>query len=39
MYWTSILWLLCWPAIIALSFFLVKIVLKRYKEQLEKIEE
>lgn len=35
MYLTSVLWLLSWPALIALSYFVVVYVLKKIEHKLE----
>lgn len=39
MYWSSILLFLTWPALIVLSWFLVKLVIRKYNQVFEKIEE
>lgn len=39
MYWTSIIYLISWPVLVLLSYFLVKWVIKKYTPVLEKIEE
>ena len=39
MYWSSIIWFLTWPAIIVVGYQLVKIVIKKYSDVFEKIEE
>lgn len=39
MYWSSILYLLTWPALIILSYVLVKLVVRKYKDVLEKVDE
>ncbi len=39
MYWTSIIYLISWPALVLVSYFLVKWVIKKYTPFLEKIEE
>jgi len=36
MYWTSIFWLLSWPALVIISYHLVKFTLRRYEPILEK---
>ncbi len=38
MYWSSILWYLSWPALIIVSFQLVKFLTKKYEAVLEKEE-
>ncbi|MFA6951021.1 MAG: hypothetical protein WCQ70_10070 [Lentimicrobiaceae bacterium] len=35
MYITEILWLLTWPAMIALSFYLIVICLKKFDHQIK----
>lgn len=39
MYWTSILLFLTWPALVVLSWYLVKYVMNKYNDVFEKIEE
>lgn len=39
MYWRSILYLLTWPALVVLAYQLVKFVVKKYKNVLEKADE
>ena len=39
MHWSSILLFLTWPALIVLSWFLVKLVIRKYSQVFEKIEE
>lgn len=36
MYWSSILWFLSWPALIVISYQLVKFVIKKYETVFEK---
>lgn len=36
MYWSSILWLLSWPAFVVLSYHLVKFTIRKYEPVLEK---
>jgi hypothetical protein len=36
MYWNSILWFLSWPALVVLSYYLVKYVTGKYTDVLEK---
>ncbi len=39
MYWTSIIYLLTWPALVLLSYFFVTYVVRKYKKVLEQVEE
>lgn len=39
MYWSSILLLLTWPALILLSWFLVKFFMKKYNDVFESTQE
>ena len=39
MYWNSIIWFLTWPALIVISYHLVKFTMKKYKDVFEKVEE
>jgi hypothetical protein len=36
MYWSSILWFLSWPAVVIISYYLVKFTVKKYESVLEK---
>lgn len=36
MYWSSIIWFLSWPALIIISYQLVKFAVKKYETVLEK---
>lgn len=36
MYWSSIIWFLTWPALIVISYQLVKFVMKKFEAVLEK---
>jgi hypothetical protein len=36
MYWSSILWFLSWPALVVLSYYLIKYVVNKYHDILEK---
>ena len=36
MYWNSIFWFLSWPALVAVSYQLVKYTIKKYEPTLEK---
>lgn len=36
MYWSSIIWFLTWPALIVISYQLVKFVMKKYEAVFEK---
>jgi len=36
MYWSSILWFLSWPALVVLSYHLIKYVVNKYLDILEK---
>lgn len=38
MYWSSILWFLSWPALVIVSYQLVKYVVRKYNDELEKVE-
>lgn len=39
MYWSSILYFLTWPVVVVLSYQLIKYVVMKYKEELDKAEE
>ena len=39
MYWNSIIWFLTWPAVVILSYHLIKYVVLKYKEELDRAEE
>lgn len=39
MYTSSILWMLSWPALIIVSYQLVKLVVKKYEKRLESEED
>ena len=39
MYWSSILYLLTWPAIVILSYHLVKYIVLKYNDELDRVEE
>lgn len=39
MYWSSILYFLTWPVVVVLSYQLIKYVVMKYKEELDKVEE
>lgn len=36
MYWSSIIWFLSWPAVVVLSYYLVKFTVAKYESILEK---
>lgn len=36
MYWNSILWFLSWPAVVVLCYHLIKYVVRKYQDILEK---
>jgi hypothetical protein len=36
MYWSSILWFLSWPAVVVISYQLVKYTVLKYEDLLEK---
>ncbi len=38
MYWSSVLWLLSWPALIVISYQLVKFAIRKYEAVFEKEE-
>ena len=39
MYWNSIIYFLTWPAIVVLGYHLVKYVVLKYKDELDRSEE
>lgn len=39
MYWNAIIWLITWPLLIVIAWFLVQYVLTKHKGLLEKAEE
>lgn len=39
MYWTAIISFLTWPLLIAIVWFLVRFILKKYQHSLEKMED
>lgn len=36
MYWSSILWFLSWPVLVAAAYQLIKFVVSKYQDVLEK---
>lgn len=38
MYWNAIIWFLSWPAFIVIAWLLVRFMVKRYRNSLEKTE-
>ncbi len=36
MYWSSILWFISWPALVVLGYQLIKLVVSKYQDTLEK---
>ena len=39
MYWSSIIWFLTWPALVVLSYRLVKYVVLKYNDEFENVED
>lgn len=39
MYWSSILYLLTWPIIVVLAYQLIKFVVSKYHEELDRVDE
>ena len=34
-YFIQVLWLLCWPALIAISYLVIRAALKRFEKEIE----
>ena len=39
MYWNAIIWLITWPLLIVIAWFLVKFMMNKYRNSFEKAEE
>lgn len=39
MYTTEIIWLLTWPLLIFTSYLTIKLLLKKYEQKIEKVDE